>query len=55
MLAAGYLLKLGLCQEELGKPADAVKTYQKIKDLYSNTPEGYEIDKYISRAEAAIK
>ncbi|MBP5228766.1 MAG: tetratricopeptide repeat protein [Bacteroidales bacterium] len=55
ILAAGYLLKLGLCQEELGQPAEAVKAYQKIKDLYGNSPEGYEIDKYISRAEAAIK
>lgn len=48
-LAAGYLLKAGIIYEELGDKAKALESYQTIKDKYSQTIEGYEIDKYIAR------
>lgn len=49
VLAANYLLKAGIICEELGKPAEALKLYEEIKTKYSQSPEGYEINKYISR------
>ncbi|MBQ7772667.1 MAG: tetratricopeptide repeat protein [Bacteroidales bacterium] len=53
LLAAGYLLKAGIISEELGKPAEALAFYKEIQEKYSNSPEGYEINKYISRIENA--
>ena len=53
MLAANYLLKAGIVCEEMGKPADALKFYEEIKDKYPSSPEGYEIGKYISRIQIA--
>jgi len=50
--AAAYLLKAGIMYEELGQKDKAIDCYKVIKDKYSNTREGYEIDKYITRAEA---
>lgn len=50
--AAAYLLKAGIVSEELGNNEDAIKYYKQIKDNYSQSYEGYEIDKYISRIEA---
>ena len=47
--AAGYLLKAGILYEELGDNAKALECYETIKDQYSNTADGYDIDKYISR------
>lgn len=49
MLAAGYLLKAGIVYEEMGNKDEAVKAYQRIKDNYPQTYEGFEIDKYLSR------
>ena len=51
ILAANYLLKAGIICEEMGKPAEALAFYQQIKDKYPASPEGYEINKYISRIE----
>ena len=51
ILAANYLLKAGIICEEMGKPAEALAFYQQIKDKYPDSPEGYEINKYISRIE----
>jgi tetratricopeptide (TPR) repeat protein len=51
LLAANYLLKAGIICEEMGKPAEALAFYQQIKDKYPASPEGYEINKYISRIE----
>lgn len=51
--AASYLLKAGIMCEELGRNQDALAHYRTIKDKYPQTYEGYEIDKYISRIEAA--
>lgn len=49
MFAAGYLLKAGLTAEKLGQTEKALGFYEIIKDQYRNSPEGYEIDKYIGR------
>ena len=49
MLAANYMLKAGILLEETGKAAEALKMYEEIKVKYPSTPEGFEIDKYISR------
>ena len=52
MLAAGYLKKAGIVYEEMGKPADALKVYEEILAKYPQSPEGFEINKYISRIQA---
>lgn len=53
ILAANYLLKAGIICEEMGKPAEALKFYEEIKDKYPASPEGYEINKYISRIQVS--
>ena len=53
ILAANYLLKAGIISEEMGKPAEALKFYEEIKDKYPSSPEGFEIGKYISRIQIA--
>ena len=52
VFAAAYLLKAGIVYEELGNKAKAVECYRIIKDKYPRSVEGYDIDKYITRAEA---
>lgn len=54
MFAADYLLKAGIVCEELGNTAKALKYYEEIKDQYPNSMQGYDIDKYISRAQTEI-
>ena len=51
VFAAGYLLKAGIMFEQLGQKAKALDCYKTIKDKYPSSIEGYDIDKYISRAE----
>ncbi len=53
IFAANYLLKAGIMCEEMGKPAEALAFYNEIKSKYSQSPEGVEINKYISRIENA--
>ena len=53
LLAANYLLKAGIICEEMGKPAEALKFYEEIKTKYPASPEGVEINKYISRIQIA--
>ena len=53
ILAANYLLKAGIICEEMGKPAEALKFYEEIKTKYAQSPEGYDINKYISRIQNA--
>ena len=53
MYAANYLLKAGITAEELGDKAKALSIYKQIKEKYSNSPEGVDIDKYITRIETA--
>lgn len=49
-----YLMKAGLIYENVGKYADALKVYKKIKSDYSASTEGRYIDKYIQRANLNI-
>ena len=49
VFAAAYLLKAGILYEELGQKDNARECYEIIKDKYADSPEGYDIDKYISR------
>ena len=53
IFAAGYLLKAGVTAEELGETEKALACYKQIKDKYAQTPEGADIDKYITRIESA--
>ena len=50
--AASYLLKAGITYEQLGNKDKALAAYKTIKDKYPQSIEGYDIDKYITRAEA---
>ncbi len=52
VFAAAYLLKAGIVYEQLGDKAKAIECYKTIKDKYPQSIEGYDIDKYITRAEA---
>lgn len=52
MYAAGYLLKAAAVAEELGDDTKALSLYKKIKDMYPQSMEGYDVDKYIGRLEA---
>lgn len=52
IFAAAYLLKAGVAYEALGNKAAALKCYETIKDQYAQSIEGYDIDKYITRAQA---
>ncbi|MBQ9462846.1 MAG: tetratricopeptide repeat protein [Bacteroidales bacterium] len=52
VFAAAYLLKAGIVYEQLGDKAKAISCYRTIKEKYPQSVEGYEIDKYITRAEA---
>ncbi len=49
--AAAYLLKAGILYEEMGNKAKALECYNTIKDKYPQSIEGYDIDKYITRAQ----
>jgi tetratricopeptide (TPR) repeat protein len=53
MFAAAYLLKAGIAAEALGQKDKALSFYQEIKDKYFNSPEGMDIDKYITRIQTA--
>ena len=52
MFAATYILKAGAVAEKLGDNAKALSFYNKIKEEYPQSMEGYDIDKYIGRIEA---
>ena len=47
-----YLKKAGMANEEKGNYADAVKIYERIRNEFSESTEGREIEKYIARAKA---
>lgn len=49
VLASYYLKKLGLLYEKQGQAGEAKATFEKIRDNYSTSQEGADIDKYISR------
>jgi tetratricopeptide (TPR) repeat protein len=56
LTAPYYLKKAGMLLEMQGKPADALKQYEKIRDNYYKTPQGQQggIEKYIARVKAKI-
>jgi len=54
VFAAAYLLKAGVVYEQLGDNAKALELYKTIKDKYPQSVEGYDVDKYIARLEAAL-
>lgn len=43
------LMKIGLLAEKMGKPQDAAVAYQRIKDEFSSTSFGRNVDKYLAR------
>lgn len=43
------LMKIGLLAEKMGKPKDAAVAYQRIKDEFSSTSFGRNVDKYLER------
>ena len=47
-----YLLKAGLCAEEIKNFEKAVECYEKIKDNYTGFASQKQIDKYLARAKA---
>ncbi len=51
-LAAYYLMKVGLLYEKMGDPAKAKKAYEQIKNDYPNTPDGVNVEKYITRVDS---
>lgn len=51
IIAATYLLKLGLVYEDQKEYNNALDAYRIIKDKYKNSTEGRNIDKYITRAQ----
>jgi hypothetical protein len=48
-LSAENLFRAGLKSEILGKNDDAIKYYKEIKEKYSRTDRGYQVDKYLAR------
>ncbi len=49
-----YLKKLGLLYEQQGDYAAALEVFKQIKEDYSQSQDGFNIDKFINRAQAAI-
>jgi tetratricopeptide (TPR) repeat protein len=50
-----FLLKAGELYELNGKPADALKMYERIENEYPESTEGTTIEKYIARVKLLIK
>lgn len=48
-LEAYYMKKLGLLYENQGNLAEAKSTFENLRSKYPNSPEGQDIEKYISR------
>lgn len=49
-LSPNYLIQAGQILEKLGKNAEAVDAYKKVKSKYANSYQSMDIDKYIERA-----
>ena len=45
-----YLMRAAMALEDKGNTTEAIKLYQSIKDNYSSSDQGSDIDKYITRA-----
>lgn len=53
-LQSYYLKKLGLLYEKEGKFSDSVAAFERIKKEFPLSPDGRDIDKYISRVQAKL-
>lgn len=53
-LTAYYLFKLGLLHENNGNYSESLAAFKKIKDKYPNSPDGREIEKYITRVSSRL-
>ena len=49
-----YMKKLGLLYEERGEYKEAIAVYERLRKDYSNSQEGFNIEKYIQRAESLL-
>ena len=47
--APEYLFRAGLLYQDLGKTKDAIEAFRIIKDKYSASQRGMDIDKYLAR------
>lgn len=52
LLTAYYLKKVGLLHQKNGNNSEALAAFQKIKDKYPTSPDGQDVDKYITRLNA---
>ena len=52
ILTPYYLKKVGLLHEHNGNLAEAKKTFEKIKAEYPDSPDGQDIDKFITRVDS---
>ena len=52
ILTPYYLKKVGLLHEHNGDLAEAKKTFEKIKAEYPDSPDGQDIDKFITRVDS---
>ncbi|MDR1370854.1 MAG: hypothetical protein LBJ72_12135 [Dysgonamonadaceae bacterium] len=55
LLSPIFLKKAALAYESLGNYKKAVETYSLIKEKYSNSLEGSNVEKYIDRAQSQVK
>ena len=53
VLSPYYLKKIGMLHEKNGDLAAAKKAYESIKEKYPDSPDGRDIDKYITRVDLA--
>lgn len=52
LLTAYYLKKVGLLHQKNGNNSEALAAFQQIKDKYPDSPDGADVEKYISRLSA---
>jgi tetratricopeptide (TPR) repeat protein len=50
-----FLMKAGMAYEIMGKNAEALKAYTRIKTDFGRTNEGRDVDKYIARLNGLAK
>lgn len=54
ILTPYYLKKIGMLHEHNGNLAEARKMYEEIKEKYPDSPDGQDIEKYITRVDAGM-
>ena len=53
LLTAYYLKKVGLLHQKNGNNSEALAAFQQIKEKYPNSPDGQDVEKYITRLSVA--